>query len=580
MPTRTVARWSVSVTLAIIALAAIGLAMNVPPAAQARPHAAIVNCSGPIQACINTASDGDTIVVAAGAYTESLTLSKPVSLTGVSAATTIIHAAAGQRVLTVTGSAISSTVIISGLTFTGGNVSGGSVCPDNCGGGILITDTAQPSIQHVVISGNRAYHGGGLYAQDQLTLTNVRFISNTAVINGGGAFIGYRIALYGVRFERNQAINSSGGGLFTPGYLILSRTEFISNTAGDFGGGASVGESTTAIEGWFEGNSSRTGGGLSTTSYPRTVLTDTQFIGNNAEGFFGGGGLYSAFGPVYIIGGRFERNVISPANGGGVYVVGLHMSGTQFVSNTGKSGGGAYTEGEAILVGGRFQGNLAAAGSGGGVFVGAELAITGTQFISNAATTSGGGVSHVPSSGDDARIINALFARNTAGGSGAALSLGAAGPSSGEAQVLHTTIADTSLNPKQAIVAAAGTVYITNTIIASHTIGISQTGHPAFPPAIFEDYNLFFGVTLTKTGVVTSGGHSLIGNPLFLAPASDNYHLRFDTSASAAIDAGVDAGVTRDVDGDSRPIGSGFDIGYDEWTGVFFRTYLPLVLKN
>ena len=255
------------------------------------------------------------------------------------------------------------------------------------------------------------------------------------------------------------------------------------------------------------------------------------------------------------------------------------MSDTLFISNTARNGGGLYVTAEAILNGGRFQGNRASFG-GGGALVGGELAITGTQFISNAATTSGGGVSHVTFLGDDARIVNELFARNTAGGIGAALSLGVGGPSSGEAQVLHTTIADIGLNPRQAIVVAAGTAYITDTIIASHTIGISQTGHPAFPPAIFEDYNLFFGVTLTKTGVVTSGGHSLIGNPLFLAPASDNYHLRFDTSASAAIDAGVDAGVARDVDDDSRPIGGGFDIGYDEWTGVFFRTYLPVVLKN
>jgi predicted outer membrane repeat protein len=308
------------------------------------------------------------------------------------------------------------------------------------------------------------------------------------------------------------------------------------------------------------------------------IITGTEFI-SNTGGFQGGGAILSNITQVRITGGRFERNVCLNDNGGGVRVVGLVMSGTQFISNTGRNGGGVYAL-DATIIGGKFQGNRATFGNGGGVFAGAELEITGTQFISNAATTSGGGVSHVPFSGDDARIVNALFARNTAGGSGAALSLGIAGPSSGEAHVLHTTIADTGLNPRQAIVVDGGTVYITNTIIASHTIGISQTGHPAFPPAIFEDYNLFFGVAFTKTGVVTSGGHSPIGNPLFLAPASDNYHLRFDTSASAAIDAGVDAGVTRDVDGDSRPIGGGFDIGYDEWTGVFFRTYLPLVLKN
>jgi predicted outer membrane repeat protein len=260
MSTRTVARWSVSVTLAIMALAAIGLAMNVPPAAQARPGAAIVNCSGPIQACINAASAGDTIVVAAGAYTESLTLGKPVSLTGVSAATTIVRALAGQRVLTVTGSAVSSTVIISGLTFTGGNVASGSVCPDNCGGGILITDTAQPLIQNVVISANRAYSGGGLYAFSPITLTNANLISNTATGNGGAISmfsVGY-VALIDGLFERNSS-GSGGGGVYAAG-LIMSGTQFISNTAADTGG-AVLSEEAIVNGGRFAGNYGGGGGG-------------------------------------------------------------------------------------------------------------------------------------------------------------------------------------------------------------------------------------------------------------------------------------------------------------------------------
>jgi hypothetical protein len=66
---------------------------------------------------------------------------------------------------------------------------------------------------------------------------------------------------------------------------------------------------------------------------------------------------------------------------------------------------------------------------------------------------------------------------------------------------------------------------------------------------------------------------NLGGSPTFTAtnPVSGNaqldatYHLQ---NGSDAIDAGVDAGVTDDIDGDVRPIGNGPDIGADEFISV------------
>jgi hypothetical protein len=61
-----------------------------------------------------------------------------------------------------------------------------------------------------------------------------------------------------------------------------------------------------------------------------------------------------------------------------------------------------------------------------------------------------------------------------------------------------------------------------------------------------------------------------------LDPDADDYHIG---PASAALDAGVDAGVMSDMDGDGRPQGSGYDIGADELR-LPWQTYLPLVVKN
>jgi hypothetical protein len=67
------------------------------------------------------------------------------------------------------------------------------------------------------------------------------------------------------------------------------------------------------------------------------------------------------------------------------------------------------------------------------------------------------------------------------------------------------------------------------------------------------------------TAGVLGGAHNAAGTPGFLDPPHDNYHI---TVASAARDTGVNAGVTTDIDGDARPVNSGVDMGYDEYSGL------------
>ena len=75
-------------------------------------------------------------------------------------------------------------------------------------------------------------------------------------------------------------------------------------------------------------------------------------------------------------------------------------------------------------------------------------------------------------------------------------------------------------------------------------------------------------------GAVLTGTVNVYGDPAFRDPGRGDYHL---TPASAAIDQGVDAGVTTDIDGNSRPQGAGYDIGAYEYV---LRVYLPLVLRQ
>ena len=117
-------------------------------------------------------------------------------------------------------------------------------------------------------------------------------------------------------------------------------------------------------------------------------------------------------------------------------------------------------------------------------------------------------------------------------------------------QIIHTIIADADLNPGPAIYLSGGSLYITDTAIMSHAVGIRRSGYDT---AVTEDYNLFYGNTIDRDGVMT-GTHSLNGDPHFVDPVHDDYHLAF---GSAAIDHGVDAGVYTDLDGNLRPHGDG-----------------------
>lgn len=72
------------------------------------------------------------------------------------------------------------------------------------------------------------------------------------------------------------------------------------------------------------------------------------------------------------------------------------------------------------------------------------------------------------------------------------------------------------------------------------------------------------------------GKGSIKANPLFVDPSNYDFHLQ---SYSPAIDAGIDVGLTADLDGYPRPQGIGYDIGAHEYVELT-PVYLPTVLNG
>jgi PKD repeat protein len=239
-------------------------------------------------------------------------------------------------------------------------------------------------------------------------------------------------------------------------------------------------------------------------------------------------------------------------------------------NNTAYQGGGIYADAASDLQLRNVQIlTNAAADNGGGVFAQRALTLSQVTLINNTAA-GGGGVYHTGSGAG--YLVNVLAARNTATTGGAGLAFN----SSGKVIVLHTTLAAPNLNSQPAIEVSAGSVHITNTILASHTVGLRQTGG-----SVSQDYNLFFGNTTNRWGTISNGTHGQTGDPVFKQPAAGDFHLGI---GSAAIDAGAAVSVSIDLDGRARPLGAGSDIGAAEAdvpiAGLSAATNSPIVFGH
>ena len=217
-------------------------------AATGPAKAAVLNVPGDyatIQEAIVEAYYGDTVMVAAGVYSENINLlGKPITVMSEEGAdqTTIDGSAVASTVTFSSGETLST--VLQGFTITNGSTT--------YGGGIHCTSSS-PTIREVVVTGNQADYGGGLYLQNASapSLEFVEVAGNQAKWGAGICSWFASPVLVNSIVSGNSADSPGiGGGLYVAesSNLTITNTIVASNTSVGDGGGMCVAGGSNLVD--------------------------------------------------------------------------------------------------------------------------------------------------------------------------------------------------------------------------------------------------------------------------------------------------------------------------------------------
>ncbi len=278
-----------------------------------------------------------------------------------------------------TGAASKMSATIQNLKITGANnLGGGDGYPH--GGGIYAHYANISLGKGVLITGNKAYYGGGVYLDG----------SNLFVY--ADARIGQDAS--GTTTDESDCSNyarGDGGGIYcNQSNAYLGYKEDLS-----------VAELDDAWTGGIYRNcSSYNGGGIRIGNGSKIQIAAGNISRNLATKQGGGIFIHSSGGNSAVIsGGKIEENqsqVIGAYDGGGgiCNLGSLEISGGEINGNIANKGGGVYdgnASGSLSLSGGKFQNNTAVDSGGAICHIAGTLTMGGTAWIPYGVTTSGGG---------------------------------------------------------------------------------------------------------------------------------------------------------------------------------------------
>ncbi|MGD2079094.1 MAG: fibronectin type III domain-containing protein, partial [Chloroflexota bacterium] len=365
----------------------------------------------------------------------------------------------------------------------------------------------------------------------------------------------------------NDVVTVEGFTVTGGDYTGLGNPDGIANlqcnrTGYDCGGGIFVSNSAAELRQLFvhdnsAGSGASVGGGIFIWPARAVTIQATEVTSNSAKH---GGGLYvsDTILPITISDSRFANNVAE--EGGGISLDQsledlVTLNRVDVISNTAtaRTAGGIYVRmsAEGLMLNMdrvRLQDNRAY-GQGKAMFLDAVGSYVPRASMSNLLLSGNAAADGAPTNDADAVIaVQSDF-------------------SSLEVELVHASAAGNPVasflyvEPRQDSGYFA-TVVLTNTLLSGFDNAYVANETGLGEATIHHEKTLFHDVTnqqVTLNGTPTfTAVDAFIGDPKL----DGSYHL---TTGSAAIDVAVATGVSVDIDGDSRPLGAGPDVGADEY---------------
>jgi len=294
-----------------------------------------------IQAGINAAVDGDTILVADGTYTgdgnkDINFWQKAIVVMSANGAVNCIIDCEGVGRGFHFWLGEESNSVVQGFTITNGYTFGGGI----------LCELSSPTIRDNIILENEAKtDAAGIYcAGSSPTITGNLITGNIAGDEGGGIYCGSSSPTITDNTISGNTAGRYGGGIYcrSNSFPTIMGNTIVDNSAGDHGGGIYCSDSSQNITGnMLSGNTADRGGGIYC-EYASTTITGNTIMSNTAN--IWGGGIYCTY--CYpaiptITGNIISGNMAAQLGSGiGVVLSDAIITSNMIMRNRGGYGGG------------------------------------------------------------------------------------------------------------------------------------------------------------------------------------------------------------------------------------------------